>query len=880
MQAFRLQLALEAGQGRAGQGSPSGPCILDQRLHTKPHHQPILFVDDSQAPNLQLPAKPRSHLQHRQIAASPAAVAGASYPNSNDSDVETPPHGVPRGSRVLRTPGEKLASSCDEAESISSSPRAKPLRLMQQLMAHGRGLSHTPKHVGPAREADSLSRINSDAELLRQASSNSSASSSSHMRVAGPSHGSDSRFAAMKSLTRSAMSPRHAISLDSPAKLAATRNQCTLAHNLQPSHMPGAHALSSAGCNFDMDINSLSPASSFGDSAGSSSMEGPQRRPSGRLAHLVSAPEAGSFADALAAAASYGGSVLSPNSFASPSAPLLAAAALDSSAADSADPAPTSTTSHEPAANGASALPTALHSSTDQSAVQNAGKAQHALHDPQDGSQGTPPQGSISDQHAEAGSHQVDLPVALSGGGSMQLQQLPISQDSLDFSLDLAYAPGLAAGASDSQQLMLSNSFTSTSLLGDEQAGLQRIGCPSSSLLVDKQTMPQDCSSQVTHRLLQQPLQQLGRSFASSESSQPLDQHDPGPFSELQDQQLAHDLMPAVSSVMQTQDASADQLTEQSLLQWNVASAPASQDEQQPLLSLLDPEPLRAAGLMAIGNADGKDPQPLPITKGNADGASIPSLPTAPGNLDAHKSAGCPGERQQVGSLLASLFSDVSTDSSSLQQLQFLNSSFASRCLTPFKAKLKFDSNIGEQGFEELAMLQMPCTTYDSEALPTLPAVEAHAERHAGMVEFRQHTELGHWLVSVQYLRFLCLHALMLAPHNHTTIIARHEQSFRLMETVLLQGVARVLSKLPSLQSMTQRLRSHSQRVLQPVAQHQQQHPATVDEAEEDQASQASGQHDTEAHVMVFVHGFRVRDTSLLPRSSCSYCVRVISHIQ
>lgn len=108
---------------------------------------------------------------------------------------------------------------------------------------------------------------------------------------------------------------------------------------------------------------------------------------------------------------------------------------------------------------------------------------------------------------------------------------------------------------------------------------------------------------------------------------------------------------------------------------------------------------------------------------------------------------------------------------------------------------------------------------------------------------------------------------LLLVPHNLTTLLAQHEQSPTLIENVLLQGVARVLSKLPSLQSMTQRLRSHSQRVLQPVAQQQQQHPATVDEAEEDQASQASGQHDTEAHVMVFVHGFRVRVTLGLFRS-------------
>ena len=75
----------------------------------------------------------------------------------------------------------------------------------------------------------------------------------------------------------------------------------------------------------------------------------------------------------------------------------------------------------------------------------------------------------------------------------------------------------------------------------------------------------------------------------------------------------------------------------------------------------------------------------------------------------------------------------------------------------------------------------------------------------------------------------------------------------------LRQGVARVLSKLPSLQSMTQRLRSHSQRVLQPVTQQQLGRPAIVDEAEEVQESHESIQDDTDAHVMVFVHGFRVR---------------------
>lgn len=70
-----------------------------------------------------------------------------------------------------------------------------------------------------------------------------------------------------------------------------------------------------------------------------------------------------------------------------------------------------------------------------------------------------------------------------------------------------------------------------------------------------------------------------------------------------------------------------------------------------------------------------------------------------------------------------------------------------------------------------------------------------------------------------------------------------------------------MLSKLPSLQSMTQRLRSHSQRVLQPMTQQHLGRPATVDEAEEVQKSHASMQHDTDAHVVVFVHGFRVTIT-------------------
>lgn len=71
-----------------------------------------------------------------------------------------------------------------------------------------------------------------------------------------------------------------------------------------------------------------------------------------------------------------------------------------------------------------------------------------------------------------------------------------------------------------------------------------------------------------------------------------------------------------------------------------------------------------------------------------------------------------------------------------------------------------------------------------------------------------------------------------------------------------LQGVARVLSKLPSLQSMTQRLRTQSHKGMQPVAQ-QLRLPGTVAEAEEERKL-VPPVCVSEAHVMVFVHGFRV----------------------
>lgn len=99
----------------------------------------------------------------------------------------------------------------------------------------------------------------------------------------------------------------------------------------------------------------------------------------------------------------------------------------------------------------------------------------------------------------------------------------------------------------------------------------------------------------------------------------------------------------------------------------------------------------------------------------------------------------------------------------------------------------------------------------------------------------------------------------MLLPLNITATNILHYRISHLANTEdgypwLLQGVARVLSKLPSLQSMTQRLRATSHKAML---------PGTVDEAKEEHRTVSASVSTSEAHVVVFVHGFRVRLTYL-----------------
>ena len=616
LQTFRLQLALEAGHLGA-----SGPCILDQRLHTKPHHQPILFVDDSLAPNLQLPAKSNSHFASPgQIPASHVATAGLSHSFSHELRQQASGlalHGSPGGEGCPKKP----PSSCDEAESISSSPRAHPLRFVQQLMSHGKGRSHPPKHQASAAEADLASvssREAEESELLRQASNDSNASSSSHMRVAGPSHGSGSRFEAMKSLSRSAMSPRHAVSLDSPAKLAAMRRWGTIAHKHQPqgsNQVLDPHAQSPASYSFDLGISSLTPASSFGDSPSSSFA---RDRHSAGLAHLVSAPvvgsRQGSFQAAFDAATAFGDLALSADSITSPTDPLLTAAAVDSNFAEDASTDATAIDVPKPVTEALAGPHTDSDTPGTAAALQPAGRAQHADRHAQGAVS------SVSQPGADAESVMVKLPSALHEV-SRQLEQLPLSQDSLDFSLDPANVIALAE--SDSQQLLQPVEATSSAVPEDEQTLLQLMGENSSATFQDEQAVQQRLSGMPTDSADEQSYESA---HISASPTQPLPEC--GLSQDQPSQRPHHSRSPAVSDMFQVSTLTADNLDQQHHADIGAASAGphSAAAGSQELACLLDSEPLRAAELMAMGTADGAGPLlqpsgPMPLLLPIGDGS-------------------------------------------------------------------------------------------------------------------------------------------------------------------------------------------------------------------------------------------------------------------
>ena len=66
------------------QAIPAGPGIHDHRLHDKPHHQPILFVNDSLAPDLHpiVPHPSQMGVLERGYGASPSPIKQAGKPSA------------------------------------------------------------------------------------------------------------------------------------------------------------------------------------------------------------------------------------------------------------------------------------------------------------------------------------------------------------------------------------------------------------------------------------------------------------------------------------------------------------------------------------------------------------------------------------------------------------------------------------------------------------------------------------------------------------------------------------------------------------------------------------------------------------------------------
>jgi len=604
LQAFRLQLALQAGQLET-----AGPCILDERLHVKPHHQPILFVDDSLAPNLQLPPKVQGQLAPAYQIAASHVTTEPGRPCGAESDQESPPR------YGFRTPQGKSAVSLDEAESISSSPRSSPLRLMQRLMSHSKGPafghSHAGKHAAAAKAADSrdmstTSTQATESSFVRQGSSDSS---SSRLHAAGPSHGSDSRFAAMKSLTR------HAISLDSPTKLETCRRRGTL---VPRKALAAGRSLESgldqvpAGYDFDLGIN-LSPASSAGNSEASSFTDAHAASGNTGLLHLHSAPVLSSREASITQAvaeqclAALDDSHLSEAMGESPTAALLGGTHQLGSTAEQAVASNADHAVAQLMSQGAAAI-RREHSS---SGANLAGAASFQDYSRPNGSllDATPPIGVLNDRFrpatlASEPSHSLDKPVASAGithstaadastsvshNAAGDALMLPLSQDSLDFSL-VDPESFLEPQDSEDQQLLDPSAAMSSSQQGSQQ--LHDVPLHTSSSAEDARQVFQQAADgcplmQDTQQLLEQPVHTSSSAHANQQLLEPA--HD-SPFAQ-EDQQLLQ---------QPPQTSSSAQEDQQQLLEPTADDSSSAQEGHQQLREQL---PIEASHLEVVSSS-------------------------------------------------------------------------------------------------------------------------------------------------------------------------------------------------------------------------------------------------------------------------------------
>ena len=587
--------------------------MLDERLHVKPHHQPILFVDDSMAPNLQLPPKEQAQLAPMyQIAASHATTA-TGQPCGPESEQESPPQSG------FRTPQSKSAVSLDEAESISSSPRSSPLRLMQRLMSHSKGPAlafghgHAGKHAAAAKAADSrgnsaTSTEAADSLFVRQGSSDSS---SSRLHAAGPSHGSDSRFAAMKSLTR------HAISLDSPTKLETCRRRGTL---VPRKALAAGRSLESgldqvpAGYDFDLGIN-LSPASSAGDSAASSFTNVHAASGSTGLLHLHSAPALSSRQASITQAvaeqhlAALHDSHMTDAMAESPTAALLGgshqlASTAEQAVASNADHAVAQLMSQGDAAirrersnsgaNLAGAASLQDHSRPNGSLLDSTGKIvvlndrfHPAISASEPGHSLDKPVASAGITHTAA----VHAAISISHNAAADALMLPLSQDSLDFSL-VEPESFLEQQDSEDQQLLDPSAGMSSSQQGSQL--LHDVPMHTSPSAEDAQQVFQQTADGIslrhdTQQLLEHPFHTPSPAQANQ---QLLESADDSPFAQ-EDQQL----LPRLTSSSAQEDQ--QQLLEPAAGDSSSAPSSAQEGHQQ----LREQLPIEASHLEVVASS-------------------------------------------------------------------------------------------------------------------------------------------------------------------------------------------------------------------------------------------------------------------------------------
>jgi len=401
----------------------------------------------------------------------------------------------------------------------------------------------------------------------------------------------------MKSLTR------HAISLDSPTKLETCRRRGTL---VPRKALAAGRSLESgldqvpAGYNFDLGIN-LSPASSAGNSEASSFTDAHAASGNTGLLHLHSAPVLSSREASITQAvaeqclAALDDSHLSEAMGESPTAALLGGTHQLGSTAEQAVASNADHAVAQLMSQGAAAI-RREHSS---SGANLAGAASFQDYSRPNGSllDATPPIGVLNDRFrpatlASEPSHSLDKPVASAGiihSTAADALMLPLSQDSLDFSL-VDPESFLEPQDSEDQQLLDPSAAMSSSQQGSQQ--LHDVPLHTSSSAEDARLVFQQAADgcslmQDTQQLLEQPVHTSSSAHANQQLLEPADD---SPFAQ-EDQQLLQQPPRTSSSAQEDQ---------QQLLEPTADDSSSAQEGHQQLREQL---PIEASHLEVVSSS-------------------------------------------------------------------------------------------------------------------------------------------------------------------------------------------------------------------------------------------------------------------------------------